>query len=111
MGLDDERPDVSPACDELWANEVAQEVRLTEEGVIAASQLVWHMEADRPRLLELVAQVVPQRDQVDVVVGVHVADEDRTHAGRLASRGQPSERALTEVQHDGVVAKFHEVGR
>ena len=58
-----------------------------------------------------VAHPVTQRDQVDVVVGMQVADEDRHDIGRRAVAPEMRERALAEVEHDCRRAMLNEVAR
>src|SRR6185436_13588165 len=57
---------------------------------------------------ELVRQVVPQRHEIDEVVGVEVAHDDRVEGARLDRRGQARKRALPEVQEDRRLPRTHE---
>jgi hypothetical protein len=43
---------------------------------------------------------VAERDQVDEVVGVQVADDDRLERAGLQAPGDPGEAALSEVEAD-----------
>ena len=55
------------------------------------------------------SEEVAERDEVDVVVGVEVADDDRIERERVAHRAQPAERPLPEVEDERVVARGDEV--
>ncbi len=51
-----------------------------------------------PRGLPLIAEVVAERYEVDEVVGMEVADDDRVEVGRIEEPSQPGERAVAEVE-------------
>ena len=59
----------------------------------------------------LPAQVEPERDQVDEVVRVQVADDDRIEVRRVQHPGEPGERALAQVEQEGALAVRQEIGR
>jgi hypothetical protein len=44
---------------------------------------------------------VAERDEVDEVVGVEVADQDRAQLARLDRGDEPREGALAEIEQDG----------
>jgi hypothetical protein len=61
--------------------------------------------------LELPAKVVAECDQVDEMVGMKMADQDRVERARLDLCSQPRERALPKVEHDRGGSRSQEVGR
>ena len=111
LGLQDEWPDLPGAGDELRPREVTQEVGLPAEGVVAPAQLVGDVQADASRLVELVLQVMAQRDEIDVVIGVHVADDHGSDGRRFAISEQRTQGTLAQVQHQRLSAELDEVGR
>ena len=50
--------------------------------------------------VELIAEVVAERDEVDEMVGVQVADDDARKVSGLQPAGQPCEGALADVEAD-----------
>ena len=56
-------------------------------------------------------QEVAQRDQVDVVVGVHVADDDRVELARVADPEQLADDPLAAVDEDGRRLRSRRGGR
>ena len=56
----------------------------------------WHRALGGSGVLEVVAQ----RDQVDVMIGVQMADEDAVDGPRLHACAERCERALSDVQDD-----------
>jgi hypothetical protein len=54
---------------------------------------------------------VPQRDQVDVVVAVHVADRDGIDRGWISLREEGTQGSLTEVEHQAVTVRLQQVRR
>ncbi len=59
----------------------------------------------------LPAQVEPERDQVDEVVRVQVADDHGIEVRGVQQPREPAERALAQVEQEGAVAAGQEVGR
>jgi hypothetical protein len=109
MGLEDEWPDIARPLHELWPHEVSEEAGFAAEGVVAAPQLIGHVKSDAAWFRELVAQVRAERDEVDMVVGVHVADDDRPNGRWFAVGEQRAQRALPQVEHDGLISELDQV--
>jgi hypothetical protein len=56
-----------------------------------------------------IAEEVPQGDEVHVVVRMLVADGERRHGRGVAVREERTERALSQVEDEGVRPKLDEV--
>ena len=107
--LDQERTDLVNALDEIRAGQQVQEVVLPEEDVIAGAQLGRDEQRDRTGLRVAEPQEVPQGHEVDMVVGVHVADRDGRDARRIAMLEQRAQGTLPEVEDDRCVASLDQV--
>jgi hypothetical protein len=70
------------------------------EGVEAFRKPVRREHPDMPARLELVREVMPERDEVDEVVGVEMAHHDRGQRARLELRGQARKGALAQIEED-----------
>jgi hypothetical protein len=57
----------------------------------------------------LVREVVAERDQVDEVVGMEMADDDRIQVARLRRRHEARERALAELEEDSRAGRTDKV--
>ena len=66
--------------------------------------------ATRRGWVEVPQEVVAERDEIDEVIGMEVADDDRPEGARLERSGQVRERPLAEIEHDRVVAGPDEIG-
>ena len=73
--------------------------RLVVEGIEPVTEVGRTDHPDATARL-LIAQVVAERDEVDVVIGMEVADHHRLRVGGVDQAGQPRERALTEIEHE-----------
>ncbi len=92
------------------AAELLEEHVAGEEGVESGAKVSRAEQRGRLAVL-LELDEVPQRDEVDVVVGVEVADDDGSQRfGRPMSR-HGRERALAEIQRDGGLAVLDQVAR
>ena len=91
--------------------EHVQEAGLAVQFVVASAQIGRRMEGHAAGRVRGVHQVVPQGHQVDVVIGMEVADQDGAQAGRLAQAGQVGEAAVAQVEQDRLSSVFDEVAR
>ncbi len=88
---------------------VGAEARVVVQPVEAVVEAGRTEDADASTRL-LVAQVVTQRDEVDEVVRVEVADDDRVERARVDVTGQPREGALAEVEDEARAVEAEQVG-
>jgi hypothetical protein len=101
MYLDDERPDPSRPLEQIGANKDIEEAILSQEDVVSATEFIGHVQADAPRGVVAVVEQVAKRDQVDMVIAVHVTDHEGSDGRGLAMREERRERALAQIQQDG----------
>jgi len=103
--LEGERTDADHAlATRLGVEGGCREAGLGEKRVQPAGKPGRGDDADATRWVELVSQVVAKRHEIDEVVRVQVADDDRAQRARIESPGEPREPALAEVQADAMVA-------
>ena len=54
---------------------------------------------------------MPQRDEVDEMVGMEMADDDGVEQARVEQPGEPRERALAEIEQETRFPGAEQVGR
>ncbi len=89
---------------------VGREAGLRMEAVEPVVEPARPEHPDPPRGLELVAEVVPQRDEIDEVVRMEMADEDCREVARLELSHEARERALAQIEQDRGRAGADQVG-
>ena len=99
--LDEERPDpVEALRADLDLERSRREVGLARHPVESLRQPRRCDHAHAPRRIELVAQVMAKRHEVNEVVGVEVADDYCGQLRWLEAACEPRERALAHVEAD-----------
>ena len=108
--VDPKRSDVErPLGQWLDVERDSAETRVDVKGVEPVGQPGRTGDPD-PRRPSLIAKVMAQRHEVDEVIGVEVADDDRIDGRRIDQPGQPRERALAEVEQKARAIGSQKIG-
>jgi hypothetical protein len=88
---------------------LGREAGLGVEGVEAARESGRSKDPQPPGWLEAVSKVMAKGDQIDEVIGMEVADDDRVESARVELADNPWKRSLAKVEEDRGRAMANEV--
>src|SRR5882672_6964746 len=88
---------------------LGREAGLGVEGVEAAGESGRSKDSQPPGGIDAVSKVVAKGDQIDEVIGMEVADDDRVEFGRVDLADNPWKRSLAKVEEDRPRAVANEI--
>ncbi len=108
-GLDPQVADLDLGRQRFDVQARGREARLVMERIESPVDAIGGDHAHVARRIELPAEVMTQRHEIDEVIRMEVADQDRVDRARLDRRREPGEGPLTEVEDDGRRARTDQV--